>query len=268
MMGQDVVYVVCFYWQGDRWQQTNYAESDKKYVNRQQPFLDKVGKVKPKLPSRYVNNLYRGVERFATRPFHFVCFSNEKLNVCEGVDLRPFPFVTRMGVLPRMFVFSQEAGFFGHQVLCLDLDLVIVGSLKDIMNYTGLFCARSKFKRGEEYKLDGDIFSFRAGPETERMFWLPFIENVAEVEKQTKGRERYWFRQVAGVIADRWDYITPGQIVSFKRHVRKWVRNRKKGEKRKKIDDSLLPTNARIVSCHGTPRPDQIEAEWVKKYWQ
>jgi len=255
------MYVVCFYWQGDRWQHPGFSYKDKNYVNRQQPFLNKVGKVKRNIPSRYVNNLYQGVLRFASRPFTFICFTNENLEVHPDIEIRRFNPVTQMGVLPRVFVFSREAGLFGHQVLCLDLDVVIVGSLEDIMNYDGLFCARSKFKHGEEHKLDGDIFSFRAGPETEKIFWKPFIKNVKAVERQTEGRERYWFRHVAEAIADRWDEYAPGQIISYKRHVRK-ARGRRPDRR------AVVPEKARIVSCHGTPRPDQIGDRWIREFWQ
>jgi len=215
------MYVICFYWQGDRWQQDGFAYDNPNYVNRQQPFLNKVGAVPDDLPAKYVNNLYKGVKRFATREFKFVCFSNQKLNVLSEVEIRPFKKVTQMGVLPRLYMFSEAAGLFGHQVLCLDIDILIVGSLRAIMNYKGLFCARSKFKFGEGHKLDGDIMSFQAGKETEKMFWNPYIQNVKAVEKMTEGRERYWYRHIANDTADRWEQIVPGQVVSYKRHVRK-----------------------------------------------
>lgn len=249
------MYVVCFYWQGDRWQEVDYVEQDASYTNRQQYFIHKAGKVAKDLPAQYVNNLFKGVKRFATRPFKFICFTNEPLrNLHKEIEIRPFRKVSRMGVLPRLYVFSEEAGLFGSQVLCLDLDIVIVGSLENIMNYDGLFCARSKFKRGEEYKLDGDIFSFRAGHEIENIFWKPFIADVRKAERETEGRERYWFRQVAGNIAERWDVHAPGQVVSYKRHVSGLY--------------PYFPTRAAIISCHGTPRPHQVNKKWFKQYWK
>lgn len=240
--------VVCFYWQGDRWQEDGFSTENNPFNHH----IKKVGKVDHSLPAQYVNNLYRGVKRFASQDFQFICFSNQKLEVDEGIEVRSFPMVTQRGVLPRLYMFSEASGLFGHQVLCLDLDVVIVGGLQDIMAYDGLFCARSKFRRGEEYKLDGDIMSFRAGKEAEERFWTPFVQDVKAAEKLTQGRERYWMRHVAGDIADRWDEVAPGQVVSFKRHV-------KRREK--------LPPHARIVSCHGYPRPHEVDQDWIKKYW-
>lgn len=249
-----MMYVICFYWQGDRWQQTSYVEQDDTYVNQHQWFINKVGKVTDDLPSKYVNNLYRGVKRFANCDFKFVCFTNEQLALHKDIEVRPFKQVTRRGVLPRLYMFSQDAGLFGHQVLCLDLDVVVVGKLDALMNYDGLFCARSKFRKGLEWKLDGDILSFKAGKETEEIFWNSFTRDISAAEQLTGGRERYWFRHVAEKIADRWDRVAPGRVISYKRHVR--------------VREPYFEPETSIISCHGTPRPHQIKARWIKKYWK
>ena len=254
------MYVVCFYWEGDRWQTPDYVQ-DKGHENLQQVNLKRLGQITDDLPARYINNLYCGVKRFAKGKFKFVCFTNKNLQGLDGgIEVRDLPMVTKHGVLPRLYMFSKEAGLFGHQVLCLDIDVVIVGSLKDIMEYDGLFCARSKFQPGAEHKLDGDIMSFQAGEETERIFWKPFIEDIDAAVQLTQGRERYWYRHVADAIADRWDRILPGQIVSWKRHVRLGV----------------LTPQIRIVSCHGSPRPHEIigktrqvrKFKWIESYWK
>ena len=244
--------VICFYWQGDRWQDNDFKQ-DAGHVNHLQHHLDRIGRVDLELAARYVNNLYHGVKRFASCPFEFICFTNEELEVDEGIKLRYFPLLTKSGVLPRVYMFSKESGLFGRQVLCLDIDVVITGSLKKLMDYDGLFCTRSKFKPGEQHKLDGDIMSFRAGREIEEMVWDPFVENIDSAEKMTKGRERYWVRAKLGGIADRWDKIDPDLVKSYKRHIRG------KGQK---------PESASIISFHGKPRPHQAKDEWIKEYWK
>ena len=245
------MYVICFYWEGDRWK-SDLKEGGKLEPNYQK-HLNRVGQVDPGMPSKYVNELFKGVTKYADRPFEFICFTNEKLKVNKGIELRPFPMHTEKGVLPRVYMFSEKAGLRDRQVLCLDLDVVIMGDLKPLMEYQGQFCARSKFKRGQEYKLDGDIMSFRAGKETEDIFWKPFIKDVNAAEELTQGRERYWMRHVAGQTADRWDKVAPGKVVSFKWHVQS--------------RHGLKPKNASILTCHGFPRPHQISIPWVKKLW-
>lgn len=255
-------YIICFYWQGDRWQQPGYTPPDG-HINKQTHHLQRIGTVTTELSTRYIQNLYEGCKRFADREFHFVCFTNEKLgHLSPEIELRPINMVTLHGVLPRMYMFSREAGLFQHQVLCLDLDIIVVGTLKPLLDYQGMFCTRENFisrKRGltgyeEGFKLDGDIMSFFAGECNENRFWKPLVNDIPAAEELTQGRERYWVRHVTNDQADTWDNLCPGRVVSYKHHARYW----KNG----------LPSSMSIVSCHGHPRPHLIKNNWVKEYWK
>lgn len=249
--------IVCFYWQGDRWQENKDSLSDS-YKKRFKNHLNRVGYAPKSLVSRYVNNLFWGCKQFADREFKFILFTNENIDVDDGIEKKAFRIVSEQGVLPRIVVFSKESGLFGYQVLCLDLDVVIVNSLKDILNYDGEFCTRGMFKKGHERELDGDIMSFRACQKTEDKFWTPFVNNIEFVERTTGGRERFWIRYVTENKADNWYDIAPGQVISYKRNM---------GPNGRKV----LPKNATIVSCHGYPRPHQIVERgesWIKSYWK
>jgi len=242
--------VICFYWEGDRWksQISGSVSHDPSYYR----LLQRAGTVDLELAARYVNNLFAGVTRFASEPFDFICFTNEPLKVNDGIELRPFKPPTDRGVLPRLYMFSEESGLYGHQVLCLDIDVVIVGNLKPLMSYRGQFAARNKFKHNEEFKLDGDVMSFQAGPENTERFLTPFLNNVEDSLALTQGRERYWMRHVAEDIADRWQIMSPGAVLSLKRHMKNKIG---------------IPPGACIVSFHGFPRPHQADEVWIKKYW-
>jgi len=243
--------VICFYWQGDRWQEEGFNDPPG-YNNRLIHQLRRAGHISRGLPARYVNNLYWGVKRFSDRPFQFICFTNEQLEgLDQGITVKPFRMVTRAGVLPRIWMFSHEAELTG-QVLCLDIDIIVIGTLKPLMDYEGLFCARSKFAPNEGYKLDGDIMSFRACEAVEDIFWKPFIANVDAAVELTQGRERYWIRHVANNLAHRWDVEAPGSVISYKWHAKGLTHP---------------PQGASIISCHGMPRPHQIRDKWVKDYW-
>jgi len=126
-----------------------------------------------------------------------------------------------------------------------------MGSLEKIMAYDGLFCARSKFRHRDHWKLDGDVMSFKAGPEVEKIFWEPFIADVDAAVRLANGRERYWIRHVANKLAERWDDVAPGAIVSYKWHVLK----------------KRMPTTAAIISCHGIPRPHQVLVKEYQMHW-
>jgi hypothetical protein len=221
--------VVCFYWLGDRWQ------------------ADGLG-------ATYINRLFYGVSRNLKRPFRFVCYTNETgLGLAPEIEVKSFHSPTNRGVLPRLYMFNHEAGLIGNQVLSLDLDVVIVGDLKDLASYGGAFCVRSKFAPGQENKLDGDIIGFWADEWAEQTLWTPFVADPERAVRMTGGRERYWLRQQLGD-CHRYDRLWPGQVVSYKRHV--------------KPNAGRVPAGARIVSCHGTPRPHEIKAQWIEENWR
>ena len=259
-MESSVPYIICFYWEGDRWQRE--GSGIKPTDRRSHILMQKMGKADNTLPEKYINNLYRGVERFVDRPFKFVCFTNCDFDLDEGIEIRDFNPPTKKGVLPRIWMFSPEAGLAGHQVLCLDLDVVIVDNLKPLLDYNGIFAGRGRFKSGYEHQLDGDIMSFKAGEKAEKIFWNPFIENVEEVEKYTGGRERYWIRKQTESFADFWNDVAPDAVVSYKWHVQR--------KNRKLVIPNLRkpPEGASIVSCHGVPRPHRIDDNWIKEYWK
>jgi hypothetical protein len=150
-------------------------------------------------------------------------------------------------------MFSEEAGLFGHQVLSLDLDVIIVNSLEKIMDYEGLFCTRESWSKSEFGLPDGDVMSFRAGPETEAMFWKPLIADVAKAEEISTGRERLWIRHCTNNHCDMFKDITPGMVVSLKHHIRR----------RPQLPNHLVT----IVSCHGYPRPHQFHSPWKDANW-
>ena len=246
-MKDNPMYVVCFFWYGERMikpgTKPREATGDPSFLR----LLQRAGSIDYAMASKYVNNLYRGVAKHATEPFKFVCFTNEPLTVDTEVEIRNFPIMTGKGVIPRMYMFSKEAGMHGHQVLSLDIDVVITGPLTDIMGYKGEFCTRRTFAPGEGLQIDGDIMSFQAGEDNEERFWKPFIKDLPKaLEISNGGRERYWVRHVATDIADIWQDFLPGQVLSYKRHVRSRQR---------------VPSGARIVSCHGHPRPHQLSHE-------
>lgn len=247
-------YVVCFYWQGERWQEHSLNSEELSDVTQDISFqnhLRRVGAADRKLVELYVNNLYLGVLKWAVHPFRFVCFTNERLSVLPEIEVRPFVMVSRRGVLPRAYMFSRQAGLFGHRVLAMDIDVVVVGSLEEMMDYEGLFAVRESWSRAEWGLPDGDVMSFRAGPETERMFWKPLIADVPAAERLTQGRERLWIRHCTNNKVDLFRDVLPGQVVSLKHHVRQ--------------RDYLPNKLTRIVSCHGYPRPHQIHLPWLEE---
>lgn len=223
---KDQLNIVCFLWHGDRWtKQDNGVE--------------------------YVNRLFRAVSRNLTLPHRFICLSNLDVTFDEGVEVLPLNAPSWKGCLPKVTMFNPELKLQG-QVLSLDIDVVITGSLDDIASYRGDFAVRSSFQPGKEHEMDGDIVGFKVGFGVDKI-WTPLFEDPRLAEIQTGGRERYWYRQQLGTKnMDRWQDLYPNQLVSYKRHVAKVG----------------LKKEARIVSCHGKPRPHELKQRWAKQNWR
>jgi hypothetical protein len=221
--------IVCFLWHGDRWNQDDDGE-------------------------KYVNVLYRAVQRNLNLPHRFICFSNiSTLKVSNGIDILPMNSLSWKGCLPRLWMYSPEATEMlgeNNQVLSLDLDVVIVRCMDEIASYRGDFCVRSKFHPAKSHKADGDIVGFRVG--SCNNIWNEFIKEPQKNTVTTGGRERWWYRRTKDC-KDRWQNLFPGQVISYKRHVQPY---------------KSLPEGAVIVSCHGHPRPHEIDEPWIKEHWR
>jgi hypothetical protein len=207
--------------------------------------------------AEYVNRLFRGVSRQLTPEARFACFAQDMRKITRGIDpelgieVLPLLSPSWLGCLPKLYAFSPTTGLKGR-VLVFDLDTVIVGSLDDIASYDGPLATRAWFKglsqRKPVWLSGGDLLSFEAG--ANQMFWDLLSSDPVAIEEETGGRERYVYRNYASQI-DYWQDLFPGQVVSYKNDVKR------RG----------LPENARVVSCHGNPRPHKIKEEWAKENW-
>lgn len=192
----------------------------------------------------YVKRLKSGVARNLALEHRFVCFADRPLQIAD-VEVRPLNPPSWLGNLPKTYVYSPEAGLEGRVIL-FDLDNVIVGSLDGMAAYDGPLCVRGRLQHGKRREPDGDMISFDAG----KVAYLWEAAKDGKVCHRTQGREREFILQVAPN-CDQWQDVCPGHVVSFRHHCR-----------------SRLPHNARVVSCHGRPRPHQITESFIVENWR
>ena len=122
--------------------------------------------------------------------------------------------------------------------LYLDLDTVVVGDLSDII-------ARKKLTVLRDFNVPDRMASgVMFIPEDERPpIWTAWIHDPkGHVAKWGGHGDGGFLSQFWHDKADRWQDVLPGQIVSYKNHVRG------KG----------VPRNARLVCFHGRPRPRDV----------
>lgn len=198
----------------------------------------------------YVVRLERAVERnLRSEPYRFVCFAEKPERLPPWIETRQLPTFKWQGCLPKLWVYSPDAGLEG-QVLLLDLDNVVVGDLADMAAYRGPICARARLPEWDKGKrlLDGDMISFDT--KFAKELWKRIEGQQHKIEHATGGRERFFIAHNAPE-GEVWQEVCPGQVVSFKHHCR-----------------DGLPEGARVVSFHGDPRPHRVNKDWVIENWQ
>lgn len=133
-------------------------------------------------------------------------------------------------------------------MLYLDLDSSVVGGLEAIASLERLTIMR------DVYRPDGLQSSIMVLPEGVRhQIWNHWIDRPDEwMRVYRKGGdqaflERFWLDR-----ADRFQDVLPGQVVSFKAHVREAVR------KDREFGNGMVPEGARVVAFHGKPRPWEV----------
>ncbi len=205
----------------------------------------------------YVNKLYRGVTRNLSLDHEFICFADEQNynmlinNIDSKIDLSLLESKSWKGCLPKLKPFDRNNRFYGR-VITMDLDCIIVESLDDMFSYTGDLATRRKFN-GEKVS-GGDMIGFPGGYHSWIWDWLQ--ETPGQVEAETHGSERFIYRNHFSSL-DFWNDLYPGQLISYKRHVKK--------------NNEILPKNCRIVSCHNNPRPHELQtknSKLVERYWK
>ncbi|WP_339108960.1 glycosyl transferase [Thioclava sp. GXIMD4216] len=89
----------------------------------------------------FINRLYAMVARNITPPFTFTCFCDNPEGIRPEVKTEPLPEIpveipkTRKGIWPKARLWGPKLGSLTGNVLFLDLDLVITGSLDDLFTY-------------------------------------------------------------------------------------------------------------------------------------
>ena len=95
-----------------------------------------------KYPAEYVNTLYSMVARNLSREFRFVCLTEDAAGLNDQVEVFPLPELSvDLGGPERgwnkLAVFAETLYDLKGKVLCLDLDLIITGSLDELFEYPG-----------------------------------------------------------------------------------------------------------------------------------
>jgi hypothetical protein len=216
-----------------------------------------------KYPADYVNRLYSMVARNMQRPFRFICLTEDSVGLVENIESFPLPELSvDLGGPERgwnkLAVFAEELYDLKGKVLCLDLDLIITGSLDDLFDYPGeVMIIRDWIKK--DGTGNSSVYRFEVGAHPEIL--SEFEASFEEIKARHRNEQEYLSSALMEKNAlvywpDHW-------CRSFKRHCLKplsfFIAR-----------DTEIPEDARVIVFHGKPDPHEaiigVSGKWYRRF--
>lgn len=195
--------------------------------------------------AEYVEKLRAGVARHLTMEHRFVCLSDVDVP-CERIPLaHNWP-----GWWSKMELFQLPP-----PVLYADLDTIIVDSLTDAARAAQ---SHPLILLRDFYREKGFGSGLMGWASDQRPLYDKFAADPRGWMGRLGGRGDQGFLEetVARSAVHLWQDILPGQIVSYKVHVRQ-------SDRRGETGTGDVPPNARVVCFHGKPKPHEVPALWA-----
>lgn len=228
----------------------------------------------------YVNKLHSMVGRNLSRPFRFVCLTDDPAGLDPRIEALPLPLIgipefdeqrgwTRLHGWLKVTAFAAPLHDLTGPVLFLDVDIVITGPLDPFFDPPGRFVVIKEWD-----KRDGtgntSVFRFTAGAHGDLIEHLRGALDSAQ--KDFRNEQEF----VTSYFATRGErsYWPAEWCVSFKRHC---MYRGLKGF----LKPARIPEGARVVVFHGKPNPHQaiagesgkwyrrvVPVPWVRDLWR
>lgn len=182
----------------------------------------------------WVEKLYRGFERNLTRPFDFVCFTDRpRVSIeCPNVWYTIVPNLGKNGYGDCIIPYALNV----PMILC-GLDTVVSGNVDELAEY----CIK-----GGKFALPRD--PYRPEIECNGVALVPGGMQTIALDHDGIENDMVHVRKYPHEVIDD---IFPGQVVSYKGHVKK-----------EGVGD------ARIVYFHGQEKPHQLNGFWIRDNWK
>ena len=199
--------------------------------------------VGPKFPAHYVFRLKAMVEKHLSLPHKFACITDRNSDfafVGSGIHVippdRPLP-----GWYSKINLFSPTSFPAGARVLYFDLDIVITGSIDDLVMCEEPFIMIKEFNAKPESLFNSSVMSW-VPPYTAEVSampddWMQRSWGDQECIWTIMGNDRIW------AWPDAW-------VKSYKYHGR-----------------GGIPKDCRVMVFHGDPKPDAVKEPWVLEHW-
>jgi len=213
--------------------------------------------------ARYVNNLYRMVSRHLSRPFRFICFTDDSAGLLSDVEVYALPefeepdwqYARYCSAWRKLALFDSTLANMRGKVLFLDLDVVIVDSIDCIASFAAPFAMIENWYQPGRQAGQASVMCFDVGyPES---LLHRYRDNPVAVLERYRTEQAY----IASELGERrCTFFPDAWCKSFKKHCLPT------GIRRFWQSPKAIPGGARIMVFHGRPNPpDAIEGVWGKK---
>lgn len=184
-------------------------------------------------PNAYVHRLRDAVARSIKQPHRFICFTDNARDLeCET---RQLP-IGLEGWWNKVALFSPGAQLQGR-TLYLDLDVVITGSLDELVNREGSWIIKDWWQPC----FNSSVMLWDGG--TKQHLW----HELTHADVVRLHGDQDWITERGG----DWQTFPSELCVSYK------ANNCQAG----------IPDGAIIVVFHGRPKPHEVNHEWVERLW-
>jgi hypothetical protein len=216
-------------------------------------------------PADFANRLYSMVRRNVTGDLRFVCFTDDKEGLLPDVEYQPLPPID----LPEKFMWypwrkislwQPGLGGLEGEVLFLDVDLIVTGSLDPFFEYhPGKMCIAENWTQIGEGIGNTSVYKWTIGEHTE--IFEKYQRDNTPIHAQFRASQQY----VSAMIPDK-IYWPSEWCVSFKHSLMpKFPLNW--------FQTPRLPEETRIVAFTGRPDPDEArdgrwQAPWYKRIYK
>jgi hypothetical protein len=214
----------------------------------------------------YVNILYRSVMRNISGATRFVCLTNDREGLAEGIEVLPLP---DMGLSPerlahggwqKLCLFAPKLHDIQGRVLFLDIDVIITGSLDIFFESKSPLVIIREWRQLGHYltgrkNLAGNssVFAFDIGGQVQ--IYDSFMRDQEKAFAAFRNEQRFLCHHVRGLA-----YWEEDLCLSFKSNLMFYP------PLNFVLAPRALPPDARVVAFHGKPLPEEVihEGWWGK----
>lgn len=209
----------------------------------------------------YANTLYSMVSRNTERPLRFVCFTDDPAGLRPEIEAKPLPPIDlppshQWKAWRKISLWAPELADLSGDVLFLDLDLVVTGSIDSFFDYEpqATYCVIENWTQKGEGIGNTSVFRLRVGAHAE--VYEELMADPAAAIRKTRNGQTFVSRGISSMT-----YWPASWCVSFKHTLMpRWPMNF--------VKVTPLPPETRVVCFTGMPNPDHArDGVWPEKKW-